>query len=215
MLHQSTLDYLTNLKTNNNKEWFEKNRKAYDAARTDQLAFITSLLFEMAKWEERVKNVDPKKCTMRINRDIRFSKDKSPYKSNMSFGINPPGTRAGYYFHLEPGATFAGGGLYGLEPLQIKAVRQEIDYNLNEFSGIMNNAKFKKHFSKLDGDALQNIPKDYPKDHPGAEWLKHKDFVIGTKLDDKELTSNDLLKKTNELFRTMQPFMLFMDRALQ
>src|SRR6185369_4348787 len=173
----------------------------------------TDLLGEMGKWDERFKTIDPKKCTMRINRDIRFSKDKSPYKSNMSFGISPTGakTKAGYYFHLEPDATFVGGGLYGLEPAEIKAVRQEIDYNLSEFSGIMNNPTFKKYYKKLDGDALQNVPKDYPKDHPGAEWLKHKDFVIGIKLDDKELTSKDLVKKTNELFKIMQPFMMFMD----
>ena len=214
MLQQSTLDFLTNLKANNNKEWFEKNRKAYDDARADQLQFISDLLSEMSKWEDRVKTIDPKKSTMRINRDIRFSKDKSPYKSNLSFHITPLGAKAGYYFHLEPGATFVGGGLYGLEPDQIKAVRQEIDYNLSDFEKIMNNAAFKKIFKELKGDALQNVPKDYPKDHPGAQWLKHKDFIISTKVEDKDLTAKDLLKKTNEAYKTMQPFMVFMDRAL-
>jgi uncharacterized protein (TIGR02453 family) len=215
MIKQSTLDFLKKLKANNNKEWFEKNRKAYDEARADQLAFISEVLKEMAKWEERVKGIEPKKCTMRINRDIRFSKDKSPYKSTLSFFIRPLDGRAGYYFHLEPGSTFAGGGLYGLEPPQIKAVRQEIDYNLDEFSAIMNNKAFKKNFPVLKGDALANVPKDYPKDHPAGDWLKHKDFIISTKLEDNELVKPDLLKKTNSIYKTMQPFMLFMDRALE
>jgi|SRR6185437_2163318 len=214
MLKQSTLDYLKALKANNNKEWFEKNRKKYDEARADQLALISSVLAEMGKWDDRIKGSDPKKCTMRINRDIRFSKDKSPYKSNLSFHISPAGGHAGYYFHLEPDSTFVGGGLYGLEPAQIKAVRQEIDYNTREFSGIMNNAAFKKLFPVLKGDALQNVPKDYPKDHPAAEWLKHKDFVISAKLENKELFAPDLVRKTNNIYKTMQPFMLFMDRAL-
>jgi uncharacterized protein (TIGR02453 family) len=169
----------------------------------------------MAKWENRVKDLEPKKMTMRINRDIRFSKDKSPYKSAMSFHLTPAGAAAGYYFHLEPGNTFIGGGLYALEPDKIKAVRQEIDYNLAEFSGIMNSAGLKKYFDKLDGDALKNVPREYPKDHPGGEWLKHKDFVLGAKLDDKDLVSHGLVKKANEVYKAMHPFMLFMERALQ
>ncbi len=215
MLKQSTLDFLKKLKLNNNKDWFEKNRKAYDVARADQLAFISEILKGMSKWEDRVKGIEPKKCTMRINRDIRFSKDKSPYKSSLSFFIRPSGANGGYYFHLEPGATFIGGGLYGLEPVQIKAVRQEIDYNLDEFEKILNNKNFKKHFPVLKGDALQNAPKDYPKDHPGIEYLKHKDFIISEKLEDKELVAADLIKKAGEIYKTMQPFMLFMDRALE
>ena len=217
MLKQSTLDFLKKLKANNNKEWFEKNRKAYDEARADQLAFISDVLSEMSKWDERMNGIDPKKCTMRINRDIRFSKDKSPYKSNLSFHVSPSGggIHAGYYCHLEPGSTFVGGGLYGLEPPQLKAVRQEIDYNLSEFTKIMNHAPFKKLFPELKGDALANVPKDYPKDHPAAEWLKHKDFVISVKLEDSELLEKDIVKKTNAIYKTMQPFMLFMDRALE
>jgi uncharacterized protein (TIGR02453 family) len=215
MIQQSTLDFLKNLKANNNKEWFEKNRKMYEAARADQLAFVTAVLSEMGKWEDRVKALAPKKCSFRINRDIRFSKDKSPYKSSMSFQVHPIGAKAGYYFHLEPGETFVGGGLYGLETDKIKAVRQEIDYNLDEFKGIMNTPAFKKHFSELSGDKLKTIPKGYDKDHPGAEWLKHKDFYVGTKLEDKDLLSKDLLKKTIDIYKTMQSFMRFMDRALQ
>jgi len=215
MIKQSTLDFLKKLKANNNKEWFEKNRKAYDDARADQIAFVSDVLKDMSKWEERVKGIEPKKCTMRINRDIRFSKDKSPYKSTLSFFIRPSGASGGYYFHLEPGATFIGGGLYGMEPAHIKAVRQEIDYNLDEFSAIMNNKAFKKLFPVLKGDALANVPRDYPKDHPAGEWLKHKDFIISAKLDDKELVMPDLLKKTNSVYKTMRPFMLFMERALE
>jgi len=215
MLQPSTLNFLKKLKANNNKEWFEKNRKDYEAARANQLALVAEILKNMGKWEERVKGIEPKKCTMRINRDIRFSKDKSPYKSTLSFFIRPTGASSGYYFHLEPGSTFIGGGLYGLEPAQIKAVRQEIDYNLDEFEKILNNKNFKKHFPVLKGDALQNAPKDYPKDHPGIEYLKHKDFIISVHLDDKELVMPDLIKKADSIYKIMQPFMLFMDRALE
>jgi uncharacterized protein (TIGR02453 family) len=214
MFKQSTIDFLTNLKANNNKDWFEKNRAAYNDARADQLAFITALLPEMSKWDDRIKGLDPKKCAMRINRDIRFSKDKSPYKSAMSFGISPIGAKAGYYFHFEPESMFIGGGMYAMEPAQVKAVRQEIDYNTDTFSAIMNKPAFKKYFPELKGDALKSVPKEYPKDHPGGEWLKHKDFIISHKLDDKEVTKPDLLKKVNEMYKTMQPFMAFMDGAL-
>jgi len=216
MFQQSTLDFLAHLKANNNKDWFEKNRKAYDAARADQYAFIAALGKEMHKWDDRITILDPKKHTMRINRDIRFSKDKSPYKSSLSFHFSPSGDgpHGGYYFHLEPGATFVGGGLYALEPDKIKAVRQEIDYNLDEFSGIMNNKGFKKYFSLLKGDALKTAPKDYPKDHPGIEWLKHKDFIVSHHLSDAELLAKDLIPKVNDIYKTMQPFMVFMDRAI-
>lgn len=219
MFLQETLDFISDLKKNNNKDWFEANRKRYDAARKNQLEVTGRLLEAMSKWEDAFKKTEPKSCIFRINRDIRFSKDKSPYKSSLSmvFGTDGKnGRKGGYYFHLEPGNSFLAGGMWAPEPKVLKAVRQEIDYNLAEFESILNDPAFKKYYGTLDTeDKLQRPPKDYTPDNPAIEWLKHKHFVASHKLSDKQITSKEMVNTVNEVFKALQPLNAFLDRVLE
>jgi uncharacterized protein (TIGR02453 family) len=218
MFAQETLDFISDLKKNNNKEWFEANRKRYDAARKNQLEVVGQLLESMSKWETAFKSIEPKSCIFRINRDIRFSQDKSPYKSSLSIILAPNGKngkKGGYYFHVEPGAAFLAGGMWAPEAPVLKAIRQEIDYNLSEFESIINAPSFKKYFNGLDTeDKLQRPPKDYTPDNPAIEWLKHKHFIASHKLSDKQLISKDLVKTVTEVYKAMQPLNQFLDRVL-
>jgi uncharacterized protein (TIGR02453 family) len=217
MFSQTSLNFLKGLKENNNKDWFEAHRKEYNAARADQKQFIEKLLERMGRWDERMKKLSAKDCIFRINRDIRFSADKSPYKSNMSFYFAPGGKNSsgsGYYFHFEPGNSFLGGGVWAPQPPALKAIRQEIDYNLEEFESILNAKAFKKYYKTLGGESLKKAPKEYSADHPGIEWLKHKDFTAMSPVKDADLTSAGLADHCNEAFKALQPLNNFLDRGL-
>lgn len=221
MLKASTVKFLEELKRNNNREWLESHRPAYMDAREDFENFIKSLIDELVTFDPSLKGLDAKATTFRQNRDIRFSKDKRPYKNNMGASINPGGKKsifAGYYFHLEPGGkSFAGGGLWMPEPKELKKIRQEIDYSFDEFNKIINNKDFKKHYGELDvemGMKLVNIPKGYDKDNPAAEFLKHKSFVASKTFDDKELTAKALKANTVAAFKALKPLLDFLNRAI-
>src|SRR5690349_17888554 len=152
MLQESTLKFLKGLKKNNNKPWFDKNRTAYDEARSDFELFIQSVLDQHSRNDADLKELVAKKCMFRINRDIRFSKDKSPYKTNFGASMDRGGRKsglAGYYFHLEPGRSFVGGGIWMPSPDVVKKIRQEIDYCFDEFDAIMKSKKFKSTFGEL------------------------------------------------------------------
>ncbi|RYD82329.1 MAG: TIGR02453 family protein, partial [Sphingobacteriales bacterium] len=145
MYKPETLQFLADLKENNNKTWFDSHKKQYDAAREDHLNFTAKLIAEVGKWDDDIKKLQAKDCVYRIYRDVRFSKDKTPYKSHFGTYLSPGGkksARAGYYFHLEPEGTFLGGGVWEPQPEQLKNIRQEIDYNLDEFESILQDAGF-------------------------------------------------------------------------
>lgn len=220
MLQPSTLKFLKDLKKNNNKPWFNANRKSYDAAKLDFIAFIDAVIEKHGKKDPSIVHLAAKDCIFRINRDVRFSKDKSPYKSNMGASINSGGKKsmtAGYYFHCEPGAAFVGGGLYMAPPDQIKNVRQEIDYNWKEFQKIIHSKKFKAVFGDLstEGDMkLSRPPKGYEAENPAIEYLKLKSWVGMQQFSDADLTSKDLVKKVCTNFETLQPLLLFLNEGL-
>src|SRR5471030_2771432 len=137
MLKPSTLKFLKDLKKNNERDWFEKNRKAYEAAREDFASLIDAVIAEFGKKDKTIASLTAKECMYRINRDVRFSKNKAPYKNNMAASLIEGGKKsifAGYYFHFQPGAnSFVGGGRYMVEPDLLKKIRQEIDYSWTEF----------------------------------------------------------------------------------
>lgn len=222
MLQTSTIKFLKDLKKNNNKPWFDKNRKAYENAKTDFASFIQAVIDAQGKNDPSIKNLLAKDCMFRINRDIRFSKDKSPYKTNFGASINKGGKKAwnsaGYYFHLEPGGCFAGGGIYMPEPDALKKVRQEIDYNLADFKKIVQSKKFKSIYGGLDQSAefmLSRVPKGYEPDNPAAEFLRLKSFIAMTTLTDTDLTSKQLVKKTVAAFEALQPLAEFINKAVE
>lgn len=155
-----------------------------------------------------------KDCVFRIYKDVRFSKDKTPYKTNMGASINPDGRKsliAGYYLHIEPGASFLAGGIYMPEPNILNAVRQEIDYNPKPLLKIFSAASFKKYFNGLDEiDKLKTVPKGFDKNHPQIELLKHKHFIVTRNLSDKDILSKDFDKAVLAGYKAMQPFIEYL-----
>lgn len=222
MLQPATIKFLKDLKKNNNKPWFDSNRKAYEAAKADFAGFIQQVIDLHSKKDATIKTLLARDCMFRINRDIRFSKDKSPYKTNFGASINKAGRKAmnaaGYYFHLEPGGSFTGGGMYMPMPEELKKVRQEIDYNFATFKKIIGAKKFKSIYGDLDKSPeflLSRVPKGYEPDNPAAEYLRLKSYIAMVNISDKDLCSKDLVKKTVEAFEALQPFIEFVNNSFE
>lgn len=222
MLQSSTLNFLQSLKKNNNKPWFEANRKKYEAAKADFAAFVQKVIETHAKKDATIGHLLAKDCMFRINRDVRFAKDKSPYKSNFGASINKGGKQsissAGYYFHCQPGQSFAGGGIWMPQPGDLKKVRQEIDYNFADFMKIIGSKKFKAVYGDLSHDAeykLVRIPKGYEADNEAAEYLKLKSYIATLYIKDADLTAKDLVKKTVTAFEALQPLVEFINQSIE
>jgi uncharacterized protein (TIGR02453 family) len=220
MLQSATIKFLKDLKKNNNKPWFDENRKPYEAAKTDFYALVDQVIAGTAKFDEPIGNLKAKDCTFRVNRDIRFSKDKTPYKSNMGASISRGGKKAdeaGYYFHFEPGRSFAGGGFYMPEASVLAKIRQEIDYNFDEWKSIINNKTFKKYFPKGPevSDTLSRPPKGYDENNPAIHYLKLKSFFVSTPFDDTTLSEKTLAKEIVKSFEAMKPLIDFLNKAVE
>ncbi|MER3498775.1 MAG: TIGR02453 family protein [Chitinophagaceae bacterium] len=220
MIQPATLKFLKGLNKNNNKAWFEKHRSEYEAAKGDFENFIQQVLDAHSKNDTDLKGLEAKKCVFRIYRDVRFAKDKSPYKTNFGASMDKGGRKsglAGYYFHLEPGKSFIGGGLWQPPADWMKKVRQEIDYCFNEFKTIVDAKKFKALFGDLYAGQdvkLSKVPQGFEKDNPAAEYLKFKSWLVLTDISDEEITSKNLVSKTVETFKLLQPFVKFLNQPL-
>lgn len=218
MLQKTTLDFLKKLKANNKKEWFDTNRSAYETARKDFTSFLELLVPELSGFDNSLKGLEAKKCVFRINRDIRFSNDKTPYKTNFGASISPGGKKSmtpGYYIHIEPGKSFLAGGVYMPEAPILAAIRQEIDYNAKEFKKILAAKEFVKYFGGIaDEGKLRTAPKGYAKDHPQIELLKNKHFIVVHNFKDDKIHSKDFVKYCLAVFKAMYPFDLFLRRAI-
>ena len=219
MLQPATITFLEKLSKNNNKVWFDAHRDEYAAVKEDFEALVTDVLAGLAAEDDAFKEQKAKDCIMRIFRDIRFSNDKTPYKTNLAAGFSKGGRKSplgGYYLHIEPGGKcFAGGGMWQPEPPMLKAVRQEIDYNFKEFNDIVEDKKFKKMFKELQGEKLKKLPQGYTEDNPAIEYLKMKSFIVGYNFPDSEMTKKGFTKKINEVYSTMKPFIDFLNRSVQ
>lgn len=221
MLEPQTLRFLSQLKKNNNKPWFDAHRAQYEASRIDFSNFIQLVINALQKSDIAITGLASRDCIFRINRDIRFSKDKTPYKAHFGASIKRSGRKspfAGYYFHAEPGASFVGGGLWQPEAPALKAVRQEIDYNWSEFQEIIKNKVFQKTFGdvyKGSDVSLSVMPKGYAKDHEAIGYLKLKSFIAETKIADEDLTKGSLHKKVLSAFEALQPFLNFINRTVE
>jgi uncharacterized protein (TIGR02453 family) len=221
MLQKATLRFLQNIKENNNKAWLDANRSAFDAAKENFEQVVTKVIDEFGKKEDEIAMLKAKECIFRQNRDVRFSKDKSPYKIHMGASIDRGGKKsgfAGYYFHCEPGdKSFVGGGLWMPEAPALKKVRQEIDYCWDEFQKIVTDKKFVVQFGDLDIEefTLSREPKGYEKDNPAIKYLKLKSFVALRSLNDEELMSKDLVKKITTAFEALKPLIRFINRSIE
>jgi len=218
MLKESSFLFLADLKDNNHREWFQNNRKRYEDAKLDFLQFIEKIVEDLCKEDPTLKGILAKDTLFRINKDTRFSKDKSPYKTNFGSGISRDGKKlpvAGYYFHLEPGKSFLAAGIYMPEPEKLKVIREEIAYDSHELDAVFNKPSFRRFFNDFDTfDKLANAPKGFDKHHPKLEWLKQKSFIVSANLSDDELRSAKAVEKVSSLFRETVPLILLINKWL-
>jgi uncharacterized protein (TIGR02453 family) len=219
MTFNPVFSFLKTLAKNNNRDWFEANKGKYLTAKDEFDVFVTSLLTEMIKFDSSLAGLNPKKLTFRIYRDVRFSKDKSPYKINMGATFSAGGklmNKPGYYFHCEPGnKSFVAGGLYMPAPEDVAKVRQEIDYNGKKLEAIFKSAAFKKYYTGFDVfDQLKKVPKGYAPDHAHADWLKLKSFIVTHNFKDTEVLHKDFMKNVSGAFKAIKPFNDFLGEAV-
>ncbi len=211
-------EFLLALKANNHKTWFDENKPTYQQLRTAFTATVKDFHAQLVGIDAALATVEPAKCLFRINRDIRFSKDKSPYKTNFSSYMAAGGSQselAGYYLHIEPNNCFMGGGLYMPANPELKKVRQEIDYNAQDFLAIVQNPDFVRCFGKVQGEKLKNTPTDYAKDHPLAEYLKLKGFFVVHHLPIEKLTTPDAIHYLISVCKIMYPLNEFLNKAVK
>jgi len=214
----SVLAFLRDLQDNNNRDWFTDNKAKYEEAKSDFVLFMESLIAEIATFDPPIGGLSAKKSVFRIYRDTRFSKDKTPYKINMGAHLvntgAKPHDRAGYYIHIEPGNCFLAGGAYMPPSKWIKAIRQEIVYNADEFRGIVQHKDFKKYFGEMEGEQLKTAPRGYPKDHAEIELLRYKSFLGTHQLEDKKISSPNFLNHCSKVFKALKPFDDFLNKSL-
>ncbi len=216
---ETTLKFLKQLAKNNRKEWFDENRKTYEVAKGEFEEIIKSVIDKVVVNDKLIAGLEAKKCMFRINKDVRFSKDKSPYKLNMGASINPGGKKSmipGYYIHVEPGKSFLAGGSYQPMPEMLAAIRQEIDYNSKDFRKILAAKDFKTYFKELSQeDKLKTAPKGYEKTHPEIDLLQHKHFIMVHNLKDEDVLNKNFPAYAAKVFKAMLPLNAFLRNCME
>jgi uncharacterized protein (TIGR02453 family) len=218
-LDKKTFKFLKDLKKNNDRDWFQANKKRHDDIRLNFIEFIDGVLKGISRFDPALVDVEAKKSVFRIYRDTRFSKDKTPYKTN--FGAHmvahnqKPHDRAGYYIHLEPGNSFLAGGAYMPPGPWMKSIRAEIDDNADGLRKILNAKSFKEYFGEMEGEKLKTAPRDYPKDHPEIELLKFKSFLAVHQLSDAQVLAEEFGEPALKVFKALRPFDDFLNKALE
>ncbi len=219
MIKEETFTFLSQLIKNNNREWFQQNKAAYEKALENVIEFAQKLIDQFAKEDPSIPaDIDPKKCVMRIYRDVRFSKDKTPYKNNFGIGLSNVGKSmngAGYYVQIKPEDSFIAGGFWMPQGEHLKAIRQEIDYNGAELKSILNQKTFKSYFGDLeDEEKLKTAPKGYDPGHNDIELLKLKSFTVIHRLKDKQLIDKKSVNEVVNGLTIMKPFVDFLNKAI-
>ena len=214
-IENSTFDFLKPLSQNNNREWFNKNKEHYLSSYENIIAFTDALLIEMRK-HDNIETFSGKASLMRIYRDTRFSKDKTPYKTYFGGGFRraTEKLRGGYYFQIGPCKSLAAGGFFNPNPDDLKRIRQEIDLNVTEWGKIVSNKILTKTFGSLKGEKLKTAPRGFAKDSVGIEYIKHKQFYFERKFTDKEVLNKDFLKEVNQTLKNLRPFFDYMSEVL-
>lgn len=211
------LQFLEELSANNNREWFNDNRKWYEESR-NKVIFLTDVLInEIGKFDLQVRGLGPKDCVFRIFRDVRFSKDKRPYKTNFGSFICKGGRKSmnpGYYFHIQPGDSFIGGGIYMPPAEPLKTIRNYMAEHAEEYLDIINEPVFKSNFPEMYDDQLKLAPKGFPKDHEYISLLKYKSFIFSKKMPDSVVNSDKYIEKMIENFEQLKAVNTFFYEAL-
>ncbi len=206
---QSILNFLTAVKVNNNREWFQDNKPVFEEAKSSFEEFVNILILKIKEFDNTIDVSSAKECTYRIYRDVRFSKNKEPYKPNFGAYIAKGGRKsefAGYYIHIESGASFAGGGIYCPQPEVLKSVRDDIYNDSGNIKKIINEPIFKTVFPEMYGEKLKTAPRGFPKNFPDIQLLNYKSYTVITSLTNEDLTAGDFLDNLLSIFKTQKPF---------
>ncbi len=218
MIEKSTLDFLQKLKKNNNKAWMDANKKQYENAKENFNNFTQTIIDKLALIDSAYGQLKPNNCVFRLHRDVRFSKNKDPYKTNFGAGFTIGGKKsnlAGFYIHIEPNSCFVGGGKWMLEPEELRKIRQEIDYNYKEFKKIVENKNFVACYNTLSREqVLVNPPKNYTSDNDAVEYLKLKNYVTSVPIADKMVLDKGYAGMVIANFKTLLPLMQFLNTAI-
>lgn len=217
-LKPETFSFLSDLKDNNNREWFTGNKDRYEQAKENFSEFIQSLITELALIDPSIGLVSPKDCVFRIFRDLRFATDKSPYKANMGAYIAKGGRKsqwAGYYFHLEPNNSFVSGGLYRPQGKILKSIREDMDFYSDAFLKIVTNPSFTETFTTLGSNLLKKVPAGFSDSSKVAHFLKLKQITPMQALTNNDVLSQNLMSKVLLSFTQMKPLIAFINRAIE
>jgi len=212
-------DFLRELKENNNRDWFKQHKKRYDQLHSQHIKVVQELIERIAVFDPEIAGLDAKSCIYRIYRDIRFSNDKTPYKTH--FGAYMTGYGgittfySGYYLHLEPDNSFVSGGCWQPPPALLKKLRQDIYNNMDEFLEIIENKEFKNTFSELEGESVKRMPEGFPADSPHAAILKYKNFIVSAPKPDAFFSSNNWQDIVTEDFKKLHPFNRFLNYTVK
>ena len=215
-INKSVFEFLQELAKNNNKEWFDKNRSRYKKVREEVQEFVDELIYMMATFDKKLIDDEVKGYIFRINRDSRFSKNKSPYKTNigiliLSGGRNSMMEKAGYYLHIEPGKSIIGGGAYKPQSSWLNQIRDKILENPDEIKKIIYNKSFNKYF-QLENDMLKTAPRGYAKDHPEIELLRYKSFAGLCELTNKQVLNPNFMEYCALAFKELHPLNEFLNK---
>ena len=217
MIEHSTLDFLKKLKNNNDRTWFNDHKDEFRDALTNFTDLVAILLHNISGFDDSLIGVQPKECLFRIYRDVRFSKDKSPYKTWFSASMKGGGKNEifpGYYIHLEPGNIYLGGGVWHPQKETLQNIREYFVDHHTELEKIVLGKTFKNHFGEMGGEQLKTAPKGYPKDHPQIRWLRYKDFLAGCSKNDIDITSEKIISDFTGDYKAMFPFIQFLRKAI-
>ena len=217
-MFEKSYSFLRLLKQNNNREWYHANKNIYSEAKTEFEHVTEILIHEIAGIDQSIAGLTPKDCIFRIFRDVRFSKDKSPYKTNFGTFLAPGGRKAinaGYYLHIEPGESFIAGGIHIPPSPVLKAIREDIYEHTEEFKEIVQDVKEKANFDGFFGEKLSGAPRGFPKDLPDIELLKYKSYGLSKSFNDNEMTQRDMLQKIINDFKIIRPLIQFINEAIK
>lgn len=212
------LQFISELKYNNDREWFAQNKERYQNIRQACLDEINSLIQKIIRFDSTLTGVTAEDCIYRIYRDIRFSQNKQPFKTHFGIVLGPKGKKtktAAYYIHIEPGCCAIFSGVWFPENNILKALRNDIDAGMEEFLDILNEPKFKKYYPSLVGDSLKTLPKGFAKDYPHPEIIKMKEFLISKNLDDEFFDKEDWTEKIIKYIKTAKPFNDFLNYTFE
>lgn len=212
------LGFLSDLKQNNDRDWFKSNQSRYERAKDNFLTFTNGLIAAIAEFDSSIGTLEAKDCHFRIYRDVRFSKNKDPYKTNMGAYIAKGGRKsqfAGYYFHIEPNDSFISGGIYMAQPQVLKKIRSEMETYSDSFLEIVTEKNFKKTFESLGNESLKKVPQGFSSDSPVAEYLKLKHITPYHPVSDNILLNENLFEKVVGVFKVMHPIIAFLNTAIE